>query len=63
MNPDAVFERAETAVERFCDDIGWEIGLGRGEQPSYLRTVRDLLKRGPAHLVARLGLQHVRDRL
>lgn len=63
MNLDAVCERAEIAVERFGDDIGWELGHGSSFPPSHLRTVRDLPKRGPAHLVARLGLQHIKDRL
>ena len=63
MNLDAVCERVKNAVERFGDDIGWELGHGSSVPPSSLRTVRDLPKRGPAHLVARLGLQHIRERL
>lgn len=63
MNTDAVCERAETAVERFVDDIGWEMGLEGSEPPNYLRTARDLPKRGPAHLLASLGLQHIREQL
>jgi len=63
MDSDTVCERAETAVERFGNDIGWELGRGGSVPPSHLRTVRNLPKRGPAHLVARLGLQHIRERL
>ena len=63
MNPEEVCERAETAVERFGDELGWEMGIEGSSPPSHLRTARNLPKRGPAHLVARLGLQHVKERL
>jgi cytosine/adenosine deaminase-related metal-dependent hydrolase len=63
LSPKEVCNQAETAVERFSDDLGWEIGIEGSDPPSHLRTARDLPKRGPAHLVARLGLQHVKDRL
>ena len=63
LSPKEVCNQAETAVERFSDDLGWEIGIDGSDPPSHLRTARDLPKRGPAHLVARLGLQHVKDRL
>ena len=63
MNPDEVCERAETAVKRFGDEVGWKTGIGGSDPPSYVRTARNLPKRGPAHLVARLGLQRVKDRL
>jgi 5-methylthioadenosine/S-adenosylhomocysteine deaminase len=63
LDRDPVRERAETAFERFGDEVGWEMDIGGSDPPSTVRTVRDLPKRGPAHLVARLGLQHVKDRL
>ena len=63
MNPEEVCERAETAVERFGDELGWKMGIEGSSPPSHLRTARNLPKRGPAHLVARLGLQHVKERL
>jgi cytosine/adenosine deaminase-related metal-dependent hydrolase len=62
MNADAVCERVEAAVERFGDELGWEMDVGGSKPPSNLQTARDLPKRGPAHLVARLGLQHIKDR-
>jgi len=63
VNPDEVCKRSETAVKRFGDELGWKMDIGGSDPPSYIRTARDLPKRGPAHLVARLGLQHIRDRL
>jgi 5-methylthioadenosine/S-adenosylhomocysteine deaminase len=63
MNPDEVCERAETAVKRFGDELGWKMDIGGSDRPSHIRTARDLPKRGPAHLVARLGLQYIKDRL
>lgn len=63
MDPDEVCERVETAIERFGDDLGWEMDIARSDPPSHLRTARDIPKRGPAHLVARLSLQHIKDRL
>jgi 5-methylthioadenosine/S-adenosylhomocysteine deaminase len=62
INSEAVCERATAAVERFSDEIEWEIDIGGSHSPNHLRTARDLPKRGPAHLVARLGLQHLKDR-
>lgn len=62
INPDPVCERATAAVERFSDEIGWEIDIGGSHPRNHLRTARDFPKRGPAHLVARLGLQHLKDR-
>jgi 5-methylthioadenosine/S-adenosylhomocysteine deaminase len=63
MKPDEVCERAETAVKRFGDELGWKMDIGGSDPPSHIRTARDLPKRGPAHLMARLGLQHIKDRL
>lgn len=61
MDADAVRERVGSVVDRFAEETGWEVGPGGGEPPGPLRTLRDLPKRGPAHLLARLGLQHLRD--
>jgi len=63
MNTEDVCEGAETAVKRFSDELGWKMDIGGSDPPSHIRTARDLPKRGPAHLVARLGLQHIKDRL
>jgi 5-methylthioadenosine/S-adenosylhomocysteine deaminase len=63
MNTEDVCEGAETAVKRFSDELGWKMNIGGSDPPSHIRTARDLPKRGPAHLVARLGLQHIKDRL
>lgn len=63
MDPEAVRERVEAAVERFAEETGWELGIGGAEPPGLLETARDLPKRGPAHLLARLGLQHAKDSL
>jgi 5-methylthioadenosine/S-adenosylhomocysteine deaminase len=63
MDPDAVRERAEAAVERFAEETGWGLGIGGAEPPGPLETARDLPKRGPAHLLARPGLQRVNDGL
>ena len=63
MNTEDVCEGAETAVKRFSDELGWKMDIGGSDPPSHIRTARDLPKRGPAHLVARLSLQHIKDRL
>ena len=63
MDPDAVCDRVEAAVKRFGDELGWNMGIGESDPPSHIRTACDLPKRGPAHLVARLGLQHLKERL
>ncbi|SMO91154.1 5-methylthioadenosine/S-adenosylhomocysteine deaminase [Halorubrum cibi] len=61
VDTERICERVETAVKRFGNELDWEMGIGGSDPPTHLRTVRDLPKRGPAHLVARLGLQHVKD--
>lgn len=43
--------------------VGWEIDIEGSEPSGHLRTACDLPERGPAHLLARFGLQHVKDRL
>ncbi|SFH06195.1 5-methylthioadenosine/S-adenosylhomocysteine deaminase [Halopelagius inordinatus] len=63
MDTRTVCEGAESAVERFMEDSDWEMDVGGANPPNHLRTVLDLPKRGPAHLVARLGLQRIKDRL
>ena len=57
----AVQERAAAAVERFGEEVGWEMNIGGSDPPGTLQTARDLPKRGPAHLLARLGLQRLKD--
>ncbi|WP_255151393.1 amidohydrolase family protein [Halorarius halobius] len=61
MDQDAVLDRVTAAVDRFADETGWELGPGGADPPGGLRTAADLPKRGPAHLLARLGVQSVKD--
>ncbi|WP_436930819.1 amidohydrolase family protein [Halosimplex halobium] len=62
MDPEAVRERAEVAVERFADETGWEIGVGGAEPPGRVEVARESPRRGPAELLGRLAYQSVRDR-
>ncbi|WP_254820843.1 amidohydrolase family protein [Haloglomus halophilum] len=59
----AVQERVESAVDRFADEMGWELHVGGGEPPGSIETIRDLPKRGPVRLLSRLALQSARDKL
>ncbi|MBX0285835.1 amidohydrolase family protein [Halomicroarcula sp. F28] len=61
MEPDAVRDRVETAVERFQDETDWDLSLAGGEPPGTASTLRDIPKRGPARLLGRLAVQHVKD--
>jgi hypothetical protein len=63
VNSEEVCDRAETAIKRFGDEMGWKMDIGRSDPPSDIRTARDPHKRGPAHLVAHLDLQRVKGRL
>jgi 5-methylthioadenosine/S-adenosylhomocysteine deaminase len=62
MEPAAVRDRVETAVERFESETDWELGVGGSERPSTLNVARDVPKRGPAQLLGRLAFQSIRDR-
>lgn len=62
MDPAAVRDRVETAVERFESETDWELGVGGSERPSTLNVARDVPKRGPAQLLGRLAFQSIRDR-
>lgn len=61
MDATAICEHAERAIEQFCDETDWEIGIGGSDLPKTLATIDDVPKRGPAHLLARLGIQTVKD--
>jgi cytosine/adenosine deaminase-related metal-dependent hydrolase len=61
MDTDAIQEHVEAAVERFADEMGWELHVGGGEPPGTVETLRELPKRGPARLLSRLALQSARD--
>jgi 5-methylthioadenosine/S-adenosylhomocysteine deaminase len=63
MDADTVCDRAERAVDRFGEEVGWEMNVEGSDPPGHLQTVRDLPKRGPAHLLARLGWQRVKESL
>jgi len=61
MDPAAVRDRVETAVDRFQNETDWELSLASGEPPGYAAALRDIPKRGPARLLGRLAAQHVKD--
>jgi|GEM_PF-100779 len=63
MDPSAVRDRVETAVDRFESATDWDFGIGGSEPPSKMDIARDLPKRGPAQLFGRLAFQSIRDRL
>ncbi|PSP65320.1 N-ethylammeline chlorohydrolase [Halobacteriales archaeon QH_8_64_26] len=63
LDTEAIRERATRAVERFCEETGWEIGIGGSDPPSTGKIVTDLPKRGPARLLARIATQSVKDEL
>ena len=62
MDPDAVRDRVETAIDRFESETDWVLGIGGSEPPSVTDVARDVPKRGPAQLFGRLAYQSVRDR-
>jgi cytosine/adenosine deaminase-related metal-dependent hydrolase len=62
MDAMAVSEHAETAIEQLCAETDWEMGVGGSDPPAMLATLADLPKRGPAHLLARLGVQSAKDK-
>jgi hypothetical protein len=62
VNEEAVVQRATAAVERYQEETGWEIGLTDSDRPDTLSNLRDLPKRGAAHLVGRLAYQTIADR-
>nr|WP_245748683.1 MULTISPECIES: amidohydrolase family protein [Halolamina] len=61
MDATAVRARTETAVDRFEDETGWELGIGESEPPKMTDLARDLPKRGPSQLLGRLAFQSVKD--
>jgi cytosine/adenosine deaminase-related metal-dependent hydrolase len=63
MDATAVCEHAETAVEQFCDETDWEMDIGGSDPPETLAMITDLPKRGPARLLARLGIQSVKNKI
>lgn len=60
VDVEATGERVDAAVERFVDET-WELGVGGSDPPGPATLARDLPKRGPARLLARLALQSVAD--
>lgn len=63
MDPLAIQERVEAAVERFQDETGWEFTLGGSDPPSMANNLRNMPKRGPARLLGRLAMQSAKDAL
>lgn len=61
MDPEAVRERAETAIEWFQSRTDWEVSLGGSDPPSTMDNLREMPKRGPARLLGRLALQSGKD--
>jgi cytosine/adenosine deaminase-related metal-dependent hydrolase len=61
MNPEAVRERVEDAVERFQEETAWNLHVGGSDPPGSMDIARDLPKRGPTHLLSRLTLQSAKD--
>ncbi|WP_459194048.1 amidohydrolase family protein [Halosimplex sp. J119] len=63
MDPRAVIERVETALNRFEEDTGWTFAPGGVEPPSTLSVLRDVPKRGPLGMFARIAMQAAREKL
>jgi 5-methylthioadenosine/S-adenosylhomocysteine deaminase len=63
VDPEAVQERAEAALERFEAESDWEFSLTGSDPPSTAAVVRDLPKRGPAHMLSRIAVQTAKDSL
>ncbi|WP_247731243.1 amidohydrolase family protein [Halovivax limisalsi] len=61
VDPEAVLERATSAIERFEDATGWTFDNHGTESPSPVDAVRDAPKRGPARLIARLATRSARE--
>lgn len=61
MDPAAVRERVEEAVDRFEDETGWEFTLGGSDPPSMANNLRNVPKRGPARLLGKLAMQSAKD--
>jgi 5-methylthioadenosine/S-adenosylhomocysteine deaminase len=63
LDSGAIRERATRAVERFREETGWDLDIGRSDPPSTREFVADLPKRGPARLLSRIALQSTKDEL
>jgi cytosine/adenosine deaminase-related metal-dependent hydrolase len=62
MDPAAVMERVTAATERFESETDWDLHIGGSEPPGTLNVAADLPKRGPAHLLGRIGFQLAKDK-
>ena len=63
MDADSVRERVKGAVERFENETDWDLGLGTPDSPGAGAILTDTPKRGPARMVARVGVQKVKERI
>jgi cytosine/adenosine deaminase-related metal-dependent hydrolase len=64
MDAAAVGETVSNAVDRFGAEMDWELDIGgNGKPPGILKATAKLPKRGPAHLLGRIGLQLAKDKL
>ncbi|EMA15979.1 amidohydrolase family protein [Haloarcula amylolytica] len=61
MDGESVVREAERALQRYENESGWDISITGVSRPDVLSTIRDLPKRGPAHLIGRLAYQKVKE--
>jgi cytosine/adenosine deaminase-related metal-dependent hydrolase len=61
VDPTAVQERVEDAIERFEGESNWTFSLAGSDSPGTVATVKSLPKRGPAHMLSRIAAQSAKD--
>jgi hypothetical protein len=63
MDPDAVINRVEEAMEQLESETEWSFEMDGTETPSTVSAFRDTPKRGPIRLFAKAALQSAKDKL
>jgi len=63
IDPDAVIDRVEAAMERFESETEWSFDMDGTETPGMVSTFRDAPKRGPSRLFGKAVLQSAKDKL
>lgn len=63
MDPDAVINRVEAAIEQLESETEWSFDMDGTETPSTVSAFRDAPKRGPTRLFAKAALQSAKDKL
>ena len=63
LHPQEVIDRVEDAMERFEEDTEWTFNIDGIETPSTLSVLRDVPKRGPLSMFARVLIQSAKEKL